>query len=191
MSSRIVILASGDGSLAQSIIDACEGGKLPATIVAVISDRLRANVITRGKIAGIPTFVQVMAHDRTEWDTKLFSLVNSLNPDLVVCAGFMRILSPEFVNHFKTINSHPALLPLFPGSHAVFDTLRAGVKVTGTTVHWVDAGLDTGEIIRQVEVRILPDDDVASLHERIKIVERSLIVATIQELLTTLESRNV
>jgi phosphoribosylglycinamide formyltransferase-1 len=191
MSSRIVILASGDGSLAQSIIDACERGQLAATIVAIISDRPNANVITRGKMAGIPTSVQAMSHDRADWDAKLFSLVDSLNPDLVVSAGFMRILSPKFVHHFKTINSHPALLPLFPGSQAVRDALRAGVKVTGTTVHWVDAGVDSGEVIRQVEVRILPDDDVASLHERIKIVERDLIVATIQELLTTLESRNV
>ena len=85
----------------------------------------------------------------------------------------------------------PALLPLFPGAHAVRDALEAGVKVTGATVHWVDAGVDTGEIIRQVEVKVLPDDDESSLHERIKIVERSLIVATIQELLPTLERRNV
>ena len=191
MSSRLVILASGDGSLAQSVIDACKSGQLAATIVAVISDRSEANVITRGKVAGIPTSVQAMSHDRADWDAKLFSLVDSLKPDLVVSLGFMRILSPEFVKHFKTINSHPALLPLFPGSHAVRDALQGGEKVTGATVHWLDAGVDSGEVIRQVEVRILPDDDVVSLHERIKIVERGLIVATIQELLTTLESRSV
>jgi len=191
MNARLVILASGDGSLAQSVIDAGKSGRLAATIVAVISDRPEANVITRGKMAGIPTSVQAMSRVRADWDAKLFSLVDSLKPDLVVSLGFMRILSPKFVHHFKTINSHPALLPLFPGAHAVRDALQAGEKVTGTTVHWLDAGVDSGEVIRQVEVRILPDDDVVSLHERIKIVERGLIVATIQELLTTLESRGV
>jgi len=190
-SSRIVILASGEGSLAQAIIDACACGNLAATIVAIVSDRQDAKVITKGKIAGISTFVEPMSDDRTEWDARLFLLVDSLSPDLVVSAGFQRILSPEFVKYFKTINTHPALLPMYPGSHAVRDALVAGEKVTGATVHWVDAGVDTGEVIRQVDVPILPDDNESTLHERIKIVERSLIVATIQELLPTMESRNV
>lgn len=191
MSARLVILASGEGSLAQSIIDAEQRGDIAATIVAVISDRPEAKVLRRAKAAGIATFIQPMSDDRADWNKKIFLLVNSVNPDLVVSAGFMRILSPEFLAQFKTINSHPALLPLFPGVHAVRDALEAGAKVTGTTVHWVNAGVDTGEIIRQVEVGILAGDDESSLHERIKIVERRLIVATIQELLPTLESRNV
>jgi phosphoribosylglycinamide formyltransferase-1 len=190
VSARIIILASGEGSLAQAIIDAQMRGTIDASIVAVISDRPDVNVLGRAQNAGIPTFVQPMSKDRKDWNHKFFQLVDSLHPDLVVSAGFMRILSPEFVYHFKYINTHPALLPLFPGAHAVRDALQAGAKVTGATVHWVDTGVDTGEIIRQTEVVILPNDDEASLHERIKIVERGLIVATIQELLPTLESRH-
>lgn len=102
----------------------------------------------------------------------------------------MRILSSDFVRTFPTINSHPALLPLFPGAHAVRDALAAGVTETGTTIHWVDEGVDTGKIIRQVKVSILPGDNEASLHERIKEVERGLIVAAIKEVLPTLESRH-
>ena len=98
----------------------------------------------------------------------------------------MRILSPEFVSHFKVINSHPALLPLFPGAHAVADALAAGVSRTGITVHWVDKGVDTGEVIAQQPVEILPNDDVASLHERIKIIERALIVSTIEKIVLSM-----
>lgn len=190
MSARLVILASGEGSLAQSIIDAVQRGDIAATIVAVISDQPEANVLKRARAAGIATFIQPISGDRADWNRKISSLVDSLHPDLVLSAGFMRILPPEFVAQFKIINSHPALLPLFPGAHAVRDALEAGAQVTGATVHWVDAGVDTGEIIRQVEVEILAGDDESSLHERIKIVERGLVVATIQELLSTLESRD-
>lgn len=190
MSARLVILASGEGSLAQSIIDAVQHGDIAATIVAVISDRPEANVLKRARAAGIATFIQPVSGDRADWDREIFSLMDSLNPDLVLSAGFMRILPPKFVAQFKIINSHPALLPLFPGAHAVRDALDAGAQVTGATVHWVDAGVDTGEIIRQVEVEVLAGDDESSLHERIKIVERGLVVATIQELLSTLESRD-
>lgn len=191
MSARLVILASGEGSLAQSIIDAVQRGDIAATIVAVISDQPEANVLKRARAAGIATFIQPISDDRADWNRKIFSLMDSLYPDLVLSAGFMRILSPEFVAQFKIINSHPALLPLFPGAHAVRDALDAGVQVTGATVHWVDAGVDTGEIIRQVEVEVLAGDDESSLHERIKIVERGLVVTTVQELLSTLEIRNV
>ena len=130
-----------------------------------------------------------MQGDRTLWNSQLFAQVDQYQPDLVVSAGFMRILAPEFVNHFPTINSHPALSPQFPGAHAVRDALAAGVLVTGTTVHWVDAGVDTGPIITQMEVPVLPDDDETTLHERIKKVERGLIVATIALIIPTLETR--
>jgi phosphoribosylglycinamide formyltransferase-1 len=110
-----------------------------------------------------------------------------LNPDLVICAGFMRVLSAETVSEFRIINSHPALLPNFPGAHAVRDALAAGVNTTGTTIHWVDAGVDTGEIIAQESVEIESTDSEDSLHERIKIVERRLYVQTLRELLPTLE----
>ena len=184
---RAVILASGNGSLAQAIIDDAE---LRSQIVAVISDRADALVLERARVCDIPTHVIEMKNDRKMWDKEIFDCVNNLKPDLVISAGFMRILSPDFVQTFPTINSHPALLPLFPGAHAVRDALAAGVSETGTTIHWVDQGIDTGEIITQARVSILPGDNEVSLHERIKEVERGLIVAAIKEVLPTLESRH-
>jgi phosphoribosylglycinamide formyltransferase 1 len=183
---RIVILASGSGTLAQAIFDA----QLEADIVAVISDQPDAAVLDRAHKARIETFTIPMLPDRTEWDRELETLIAALKPDLVVSAGFMRILSERITNRFKIINSHPALLPLYPGAHAVRDALRAGATETGTTIHWVDAGVDTGKVIAQEGVEILPEDTEESLHERIKIVERGLIVATIAELLPTLEKIN-
>ena len=131
-----------------------------------------------------------MSSDRKSWDEELFLIVQSLNPTLVVSAGFMRILAPEFVSTFKVINSHPALLPNFPGAHAVRDALAAKAVVTGATIHWVDAGMDTGKVIAQREVPVLDDDTEALLHERIKIVERGLIVATISDLLASTENHH-
>ena len=131
-----------------------------------------------------------MLPDRTEWDRELETLIAALKPDLVVSAGFMRILSERITSRFRIINSHPALLPLFPGAHAVRDALAAGATQTGTTIHWVDAGVDTGQVIAQERVEILAGDTQESLHERIKIVERGLIVATIAALLPTLEKTN-
>jgi phosphoribosylglycinamide formyltransferase-1 len=121
-----------------------------------------------------------MKADRALWDNDLYSYIENLNPDLVISVGFMRILAPDFVAKFPTVNTHPALLPNFPGAHAVRDALAAGATTSGSTVHWVDAGIDTGPIIAQREVAVLPGDDEESLHERIKIVERELIVETIQ-----------
>ena len=183
---RIVILASGSGTLAQAIFDA----QLPADIVAVISDKKDAAVLDRAQKSHIETFTIPMLPDRAEWDRELETLIAALKPDLVVSAGFMRILSERITSRFKIINSHPALLPLFPGAHAVRDALAAGVTETGTTIHWVDAGVDTGQVIAQERVEIHPGDTEESLHERIKIVERGLIVATIASLLTTLEKTN-
>jgi phosphoribosylglycinamide formyltransferase-1 len=127
-----------------------------------------------------------MLADRALWNIELENLIAALRPDLVVSAGFMRILPAAITSRFKIINSHPALLPLFPGAHAVRDALAAGASETGTTIHWVDAGVDTGEIIAQEKVEILPSDTEESLHERIKIVERGLIVATIRLVLKNL-----
>jgi phosphoribosylglycinamide formyltransferase-1 len=187
MRKRVVILASGNGSLAQAIIDATD---LDIQIVAVVSDNPKAQVLERAKAAQLNTAVIELGSDRAAWNKKLFDQVDQYQPDLVVSAGFMRILSAEFVNTFPTINSHPALLPDFPGAHAVRDALAAGVTVTGTTVHWVDDGVDTGPIITQMEVPVLPNDDEATLHERIKKVERGLIVATIALILPTLETNS-
>ena len=176
---RVVLLASGSGSLAQSIIDARDSGKLNIEILQLISDK-QSQAIERASAAGISTTYLPMVEDRSIWDTQLFATVEKLNPDLVVSVGFMRILAAPFVSKFPTINTHPALLPKFPGAHAVRDALNAGAQVTGSTVHWVDAGIDTGTVIAQKEVVVLPQDDESSLHERIKIVERELIVETLQ-----------
>ena len=180
---RIVILASGAGTLTQAILDT----DLDAEIVALITDQKDAKVLDRAHNAHIETFTVPMMEDRTEWDRELETLIAALKPDLVVCAGFMRVLSERITNRFKIINSHPSLLPFFPGAHAVRDALAARVQETGTTIHWVDAGLDTGQVITQERVQINPGDTEATLHERIKIVERGLIVATIKSLLPTLE----
>ena len=181
---RIVILASGSGSIAQAIIDAQHSGELKAEISCVISDQPDAKVLERAMSAGIPSKVIAMSANRLDWDEQVISTLTQLQPDLVASAGFMRILSAECVSKFKIVNSHPALLPLFPGAHAVRDALSAGARKTGTTIHWVDAGVDTGSIIAQEEVEITPSDTEESLHERIKIVERRLYVATLQKLLT-------
>ena len=180
---RIVILASGSGSIAQAVIDAQHSGDLNAEIACVISDQASAKVLDRAKSAGIPSKVIAMSANRMDWDLQIISALTDLELDLVVSAGFMRILSADCVSKFKIVNSHPALLPLFPGSHAVRDALAAGATKTGTTIHWVDAGVDTGAIIAQEEVEITPSDTEESLHERIKIVERRLYVATLKQLL--------
>jgi phosphoribosylglycinamide formyltransferase-1 len=180
---RIVILASGSGSIAQAIIDAQHTGELKAEIVSVISDQATSKVLDRAMSAEIPSKVIVMSENRLDWDKEIISALTALQPDLVVSAGFMRILSAECVTKFKIVNSHPALLPLFPGAHAVRDALAASATKTGTTIHWVDAGVDTGAIIAQEEVEIKPSDTEESLHERIKIVERRLYVATLKQLL--------
>ena len=172
---RVVLLASGSGTLAQAIFDA----KLDLTYLALISDKDSIALERAGK-EGIPTRLISMRSNRVEWNLELFEAVSELKPDLVISVGFMRILSPEFVAKFPTINTHPALLPKFPGVHAVRDAIAAGVSVTGSTVHWVDAGVDTGQVIVQEEVAIQAGESEESIHERIKIVERKLIVETLK-----------
>ena len=173
---RLVLLASGSGTLAQALIDA------KFDIAAIVTDVLDAPVIERAKSAGIATKVIPYKEPRSKWNQELFEVISDLKPDLVVSVGFMRILNGEFVKRFKVINSHPALLPNFPGAHAVKDALAAGVTETGCTIHWVDEGVDTGPVIAQVKVPVNSDDDVNSLHERIKIAERELIVQTVRKL---------
>jgi phosphoribosylglycinamide formyltransferase 1 len=183
---RIVVLASGSGSLAEAIFSA-DFSEESAEVVALICDRPHAPVLQRATDHQIESYVIPMTDDRAHWNLELEKLIAALRPDLVVSAGFMRILPEAITGRFKIINSHPALLPLFPGAHAVRDALAAGAKETGTTIHWVDAGIDTGEIIAQERIEVLASDDESSLHERIKIIERGLIVATIRRLLPTLE----
>ena len=179
----MVVLASGSGTLLQSLLDSPIG----RSVVAVGSDVGDAPALARAASAGIPTFA-IEPGDfptRAAWDAALLDAVREFTPDWVVSAGFMRILGPGFVAAFPgtIINTHPALLPAFPGAHGVRDALRYGVKVTGCTVHVVDEGVDTGPIIAQRAVEILPHDTEGSLHERIKAVERDLLVQTLTQLI--------
>ncbi len=187
MPARIVVLASGSGTLLQSVIDATADGSLDAQVVAVGSDSPQAQALTRAAAAGIATFVEDPRDhpDRAAWNQALTERVLDLDPDWVVSAGFMRILGPGFVDAFpgQVINTHPALLPSFPGAHGVRDALAYGVAVTGCTVHVVDHGVDTGPILAQRAVPVLPGDDEATLHERIKDVERPLLVETLARLI--------
>ncbi len=187
MPARLVVLASGSGTLLQAVLDAAGAGALPAQVVAVGSDSGAAAALDRARAAGAETFVVAPADhpDRPAWNTALMSTVGSYAPDWVVCAGFMRILGEEFVDAFagRIVNTHPALLPSFPGAHGVRDALAYGVTVTGCTVHLVDHGVDTGPILAQRAVDVLPGDDEASLHERIKQVERTMLVETLAQLI--------
>ena len=180
-----MVLASGSGTLLQSVLDS----PVLSSLVAVGSDVSDCTALTRAVSAGVATFVVSPASfpDRAAWNEALLSALSALSPDLIVSAGFMRILGPSVITAFRgrIINTHPALLPLFPGAHGVRDALAAGVSETGTTLHYVDEGVDTGEIISQRVVPVLADDDEASLHERIKIEERDLLVSALEKFVTT------
>jgi len=179
----IVVLASGDGSLAEALIRVGQDGA-PYSVAALVTDRGGVNALSRAARLATPTTVVDFDSfaDRDEWERSLTSVVASFEPWLVVSAGFMRILSPRFLARFKIINSHPSLLPLFPGSHAVADALAAGATETGCTVHWVDSGVDSGPVIAQRKVPISVGDEVMTLHERIKEVERILLPEVVTEL---------
>lgn len=183
---RIVVLVSGSGTLLQALIDATAEPGYPATIVAVCADRARIEGLARAERAGLPGFaVRLADHpDRAAWDAALTDAVDAHHPDLVVSAGFMKILGPRFLDRFggRIINTHPALLPAFPGAHAVADALAYGVRVAGCTVHLVDAGVDTGPILAQEAVSVIAGDTEATLHERIKVVERRLLVDVVARL---------
>jgi phosphoribosylglycinamide formyltransferase 1 len=177
-SGRLVVLVSGSGTNLQALLSACADPGYAAEIVAVGADRKDIEGLARAERAGIPTFVvRVEDHaDRSSWDAALTEAVAAFTPDFVVSAGFMKILGPRFLEKFPTVNTHPALLPAFPGAHAVRDALAYGVRMTGCTVHLVEAGVDTGTVAAQGAVEVRNDDDESSLHERIKSVERALLV---------------
>lgn len=186
---RVVVLASGTGSLLNSLLKAAVGD-YPARVVAVGVDRAcRAAEIAAD--AGIPSYtVRLGDHpDRDAWDGAIADATEAHQPDLIVSAGFMKILGPQFLSRFpgRVINTHPALLPAFPGAHAVPDALAYGVKVTGCTVHVIDSGVDTGPILAQQAVEVADGDDEETLHERIKVVERRLLV----DVLAALSTRGV
>ncbi|MGH3721815.1 MAG: phosphoribosylglycinamide formyltransferase [Pseudonocardiaceae bacterium] len=181
---RVAVLVSGTGTLLQALLDA-EGPDYPARVVAVGADRAGAAGLGRARDRGLPTFVVELAQhpDRASWDAALTEALAAHQPDLVVTAGFMKILGPVLLDRFgsRILNTHPALLPAFPGLHPVARALARGVRVTGATVHLVDAGVDTGPILAQRAVEVLPHDTEQRLHERIKIVERRLLVDVVAD----------
>jgi phosphoribosylglycinamide formyltransferase-1 len=183
-----VVLVSGSGTNLQALLDAAADPTYPAQVVAVGSDSAGILGLERAAGAGVPSFVVPLADhaQRPDWDAALANSVAAHDPDWVVCAGFMRILGTPFLDRFggRILNTHPALLPSFPGAHGVRDALAYGVKVTGVTVHLVDAGVDTGPVLAQAAVAVEPDDDEPALHERIKTVERTLLVDTVAALAT-------
>lgn len=185
---RLVVLLSGTGTLLQALLDASADPAYGARVVAVGSDRPDVVGLDRARAAGVETFVHPLGAgaDRAAWDAELTARVAAYEPDLVVSAGFMKLLGPDFLARFggRTINTHPALLPAFPGMHGPRDALAYGVKVTGATVFLVDAGVDTGVVLDQAVVPVLDDDTVHSLHERIKVAERDLLVNTTHALVT-------
>lgn len=180
---RLVVLVSGSGTLLQALLDAAD---LPAEVVAVGADRAGIVGLERAEAAGVPTFVESVGDhpDRGAWDLALAERVRAYAPDLIVTAGFMKILGPALLEGWTVLNTHPALLPAFPGAHGVRDALAYGVRVTGSTAHLVDAGVDTGPIIEQRTVEVTPEDTEESLHERIKVVERAMLVDVVTAMAT-------
>jgi phosphoribosylglycinamide formyltransferase-1 len=195
---RVVVLVSGSGTNLQALLDASADPEYGATVVAVGSEKPAVQGLARAEAAGVETFVVPFADFpvRGQWDEALAKALASYEPDLVVLAGFMRLVGAPVLDRFpgRLVNTHPALLPSFPGAHGVRDALAYGVKVTGVSVILVDSGVDTGPIVAQAAVPVLDGDDEATLHERIKVEERALLVDTVGRLARlgyTLEGRKV
>lgn len=180
-----VVLISGGGSNLKAILEATEDANYPVNILAVGADN-DADGLAHADKYGIPTFVVSPSNfeNRAAWADELLVSIKNFNPDLIILAGFMRILPPNFVRAVspRLINTHPSLLPLFPGAHAVHDAMVAGAKETGVTIHIVDEGVDTGPHLAQAKVAVLPEDTEESLHERIKVVERQLLVQVVADI---------
>jgi phosphoribosylglycinamide formyltransferase-1 len=173
---RVVVLASGSGTNLQALLDATDLG---GDVVAVVSDRPNAGALSRAAAHDVSTTQVVLAGDRAAWESALRNEVGRHQPDLVVLAGFMRILSAAFVQCWPVLNVHPSLLPAFPGAHAIEDALAWGVKVAGVTVHFVDEQVDHGPIVAQECVAVLADDTVETLHARLQMIEHRLLPAAV------------
>ena len=186
---RLVVLVSGAGTNLQALIDASKDPQYPADVVAVGSDRPDIEALARAEEAGIPSFVTDVSQfqRRAQWDSSLADHVATFAPDLIVLAGFMKLNGPSFLARFpdRVINTHPALLPSFPGMHGPRDALQHGVTVTGCTIFLVDEGVDTGPIVAQAAVEVMPGDSEEALHMRIKEKERQLLVQTVAKMVTT------
>jgi phosphoribosylglycinamide formyltransferase-1 len=180
---RIVVLVSGTGTNLQALLDAAADPAYGADVVAVGADRPDTLGQQRAEEAGVPTFVTRVPDfgTRDEWDRALTDQVAAYSPDLVVLAGFMKLVGEEFLSRFggRTVNTHPALSPSFPGMHGPAEALEYGVKVTGCTLFVVDGGVDTGPIVAQRAVPVDDDDTVEALHERIKTAERAMLVEAV------------
>ncbi|GEK79911.1 phosphoribosylglycinamide formyltransferase [Agrococcus baldri] len=180
---RLVVLVSGSGTNFADLLQRTRAGRVPAEIIAVGADRECGGLET-ARAAGIPTFVEPFAAPREEWSMRIADRIGAFEPDLVVLSGFMRLLSPAAVARFEPaiLNTHPAHLPEFPGAHGVRDALAAGVAETGASVIVVDSGVDTGPILAQQRVPVLPGDTQDALHDRIKAVERDLLADVITKI---------
>jgi phosphoribosylglycinamide formyltransferase 1 len=180
---RVAVLVSGTGTNLQALLDACAVDEYGATVVVVGADRHNTIAIDRAQQVGVPTFVLAVSDfaDRAAWDDALAQAVAEHAPDLVVLAGFMKLVGKAFMARFgeRIVNTHPALSPSFPGMYAVREALDYGVRVTGCTLFFVDDGIDTGPILAQRCVEVLDGDDDETLHERIKVVEREMLVDTV------------
>lgn len=183
---RLVVLVSGSGTNLQALLDACDDPSYGARVVAVGADRDDIEGLARAERAGVPTFVRQVGQftSREHWDRALADTVAGFEPDLVVLAGFMKLVGAEFLERFggRVVNTHPALSPAFPGVRGPADALAYGVKVTGCTLFVVDAGVDTGPIVAQQAVPVEDDDTVETLHERIKVAERRMLVDAVGRL---------
>jgi phosphoribosylglycinamide formyltransferase-1 len=184
VTARLVVLASGSGSTLQAVLDATTDPEFGAQVVAAGTDRPGCQAMARAAAAGVATFAVPLADyaDRADWNAALAEVIGSHRPDLVLLAGFMRVLDAATVNRFEMVNTHPSLLPSFPGGHAIADALAHGVKVTGVTVHRVDAGVDSGPILAQAAVPVLDGDTVDTLRQRIQAAEKPLFLDTIRRL---------
>lgn len=184
----VVALVSGSGTLLEALLQACADPAYPLRVVAVGADREGIAGLDRARSRGLPTFVVPTSDfpDRAAWDEALAAALDEHAPAVVVSAGFMKILGPAVLGRHTVVNTHPALLPSFPGAHAVRDALAHGVRVTGCTLHVVDAGVDTGPILAQRAVSVLDGDSEETLHERIKVEERALLVDELPRLLPAL-----
>jgi phosphoribosylglycinamide formyltransferase 1 len=186
MPKRLVVLVSGAGTNLQALLDASARASFGASVVAVGADRDGIAALDRARGAGLATFTLRTADfgSREDWDRALTKACLGYHPDLIILAGFMKLVGPHFLGAFggRVINTHPALLPSFPGMHGVRDALEHGVKISGCTVFLVDAGTDSGPIIAQAAVPVHDDDDADALHERIKVAERALLVDTVGRL---------
>lgn len=181
----VVVLISGSGSNAKAILEACDNPLYPARILAVGSDN-PAPGLAHAEQFGVPTFVVEPGRfsSKDEWASVLAANIEFFDPELIVLAGFMKILPPSFVKRFegRLINLHPSLLPDFPGAHAVRDALAAGASVTGSSIHLVDEGVDTGKVLRQTQLQVTPGISEAELHEQIKVLERDQLITLVREI---------